>query len=211
MANTNIDLLIQQYDTDNNFRQLVEQLNQMICDEITDPIDDIARQQSVLTATGIWLDRIGERFEVPRPFLFNGTFTCFGFQGNGVGFDQGPFCTNGQEGIPADDEFYRRIIIAKGGQLITDGTVDDMGAILSAGFGQGNYIDFDNMTMSVRIDADLREDEIQLILESALITKPAGVRLIELQIIHENGAFGFEGNGQGFDQAPFSRVVYLQV
>ena len=211
MANTNVDLLIQQYEADSNFRQLVDGLNQLICDELQQPLIDLGTQQSVLTATGIWLDRIGERFEVPRPFLFNGTFSNFGFQDNGLGFDQAPFASGLQGGVPASDDFYRMVIIARGGQLITDGTVPDMNSILSAAFGQGNYIDFDNMTMSVRIDGDFRLDEIQLILSSNLITKPAGVRLIELQVIHEGGSFGFQGNGVGFDQQPFSRVTYLQV
>lgn len=207
----NSDLLIQQYKNSPNLKGLVDAINCLINDELFLPALELSTQASLLTAEGVFLDRIGEKFGILRPFVSVATLEVFGYDANGLGFDQGPFTDEtGNEGVPIADDFYRSLIIARGGQLLTDGSVPSMNNILTAAFGSGHYIDNQNMTMDVRIDGDLDPDIIGIVTSSGLITKPSGVRLINLYNFHDEGGFGFDNNGTGFDQAPFVNIINLE-
>ena len=201
-------LLTRYYRDNPSLAALIDGVNEVIRDGIILPADVVESQFSVLTAAGVWLDWIGERVGLPRPYVNIGDIDAFGFDDNGVGFDQGPFTSSAQEGgVPVADEAYRMYIIAKGGQLITNGTVPDMDGILAAAFGQGHYIDNMNMTMSVRVALGLTPDLVSVIQQTGLITKPAGVRITVLYDEDPvDGSFGFDDNGVGFDQAPFITV-----
>ncbi len=210
-AENNSDLLIQQHSERPNIVALIDRIDEIIQNELCDAATELETQFSVLTATGVWLDRIGERFGLPRPFLAADEITTFGFDSNGTGFDQQPFTDETDDtGVPVADSFYRQLIIARGGQLITDGSVPSMDAILQAAFGDGHYIDNMDMTMAVRIDGDRRQDQIDLIIDTRLITKPSGVRLSILYNVHTGGSFGFDNNGTGFDQQPFVNTNFLE-
>ncbi len=189
--------------------QVVDGINQLIQDQLVDGADELAIQSSILTATGIWLDYIGERLKFPRPFIASDEVIWFGFDGsNGVGFDQGPLFPGGDPNtVPIADESYRALIIVRGGQLLTDCSIPSMNAIIQSAFGSGHYIDHGNMTLDVFLDTSLSDDIIKYIVESGLITKPAGVLLENIFISDAEGSFGFDGSdGVGFDQGPFVRV-----
>ena len=187
-------------------RTLVIEVIQIVQDNLVDPADDLSEQSSIMTATGVWLDDIGERLKLPRPFADSTETTWFGFDGSdGVGFDQAPFYPGVDAQVPIADESYRSMLYARGGQLITDCSIPDLDRVLNLAFATGNYIDNGNMTIDVILDDSLADDIIKIIVESGLITKPAGVGINNILIKHLDGTFGFDGNGVGFDQAPFAR------
>lgn len=206
------ELLTQYYREDPKIKALIDGINSIVQDDLIIPSSEVAEQLNVLTARGEWLDWIGERVGLPRPFVSEGDVSSFGFDDNGVGFDQGPFSPSSQEGaVPLADDTYRRYIIARGGQLITNGTVPDMNNILTSAFGDGHYIDNMDMTMSVRISFGFTDDLISIVRNLGLVTKPAGVRLnILYDEDPDTGSFGFDDNGVGFDQAPFVTIFDLE-
>lgn len=183
--------------------KVVDGINQLIQDKLVDGADDLAIQSSVRTATGVWLDHIGNRVKLPRPYVFADNGNWFGFDGNGVGFDQLPFTPGTEDGVPISDDAYRKLIILRGGQLLTDCSIPSMNAILEGAFESGHYIDNGDMTLDVILDTSLSQEIIIYTVEAGLITKPAGVRINEIYIQDVNGSFGFDGNGVGFDQGPF--------
>ena len=187
-------------------KTLIDSINSTIQMDLVDPACDIEKQSSILTATGIWLDHIGERLIYPRPLIAASDFLWFGFDGNGFGFDQANFTPGGTNKVGIDDESYRALLIVRGGQLLTDCSIPSLDAILKGAFGNGHYIDNGDMTVDVIIDNSLDDIIIITTVESGLITKPAGVKIRNILVSDLAGNFGFDGNGVGFDQAVFVRT-----
>ena len=160
-----------------DLKAIVDGINELIQSELIDFAEDTEAQASILTATGGWLDWIGSRLNFPRPTLVQDNFDVFGFDGHGAGFDQAPFWNGSDYGIGVADEVYRAFLIARGGQLLTDGTIASMTAVIVAAFGKGNYyVDNGDMSLDVIINPDIEDVIMGLIETTALLTKPAGVR-----------------------------------
>lgn len=193
---------------DDSLRTLLDGINSIIQTYLIDAALDIETQSSILTAIGQWLDWWGARFKFPRPFFPPDHFTTFGFEGNGVGFDQAPFATGGTSNQPVSDDLYRQWIIARGGALITDGTISSFNTIIDTVFGNdSHYIDHNDMSMTAFITSSFSSLAVQAILDSGVLPKPGGVRLNVLYNKEGKDFFGFEGSGGvGFDQAPFIDV-----
>ena len=187
-------------------RDIVERINAIIQTELIDPVDDLEKQLSILTATGIWLDYIGNKIKYPRPLVTVDEAIWFGFDGAGLGFDQAPFTPTGTTTVGISDDSYRALLIIRGGQLLTDGSIPSLSASIDSAFGEGKYIDNGDMTVDVVIDNNQTDIIIAAIVESGLIIKPAGVGINQILIKHTTGTFGFDGAGVGFDQAPFIRT-----
>lgn len=190
-------------------KTLIDEINILIQEDLINASCDIETQSSILTATGIWLDYIGERFLYPRPQIIALDQDFFGFDGNGKGFDQAIFVkADGPETEGIEDEIYRSLLIVRGGQLLTDCSIPSMNAIILAAFESGSYIDNGNMTLDVIIDDSQPDPVIEAIVESGLITKPAGVGIGTIEISHgAENTFGFDGHGLGFDQGLFVRTI----
>lgn len=184
-------------------KALIDSINNIIQTDLIDPVDNLEKQSSILDATGIWLDYIGERLKFPRPFVFAEFGFWFGFDGAGRGFDQAPFTPGTSDGVPISDDAYRKLLILRGGQLLTDCSIPSMNATIEGAFESGHYIDNGNMTLDVILDTSLPPEIIVYTVESGFVTKPAGVRINEIFITDVDGSFGFDGNGVGFDQGPF--------
>lgn len=158
-------------------KSIIDGINDLIQSELINFAEDTEKQISILTATGVWLDWIGARLNFPRPTLAQDDFEVFGFDGHGVGFDQAPFWDGSDYGIGVTDETYRKFLIARGGQLLTDGSIASMTAVLVAAFGDGNYyVDNGDMTLDVIIDPDMDDVVMGIVQTTDLLTKPAGVR-----------------------------------
>ena len=203
----NSDLLEGKPRGSTTLKTLIDSINSIIQTNLIDPSCDIEKQSSILTATGIWLDYIGERLKFPRPLIAPDDFLWFGFDGNGFGFDQANFTPGGTNKVGIDDDSYRALLIVRGGQLLTDCSLPSLDATLQGAFESGHYIDNGDMTMDVIIDDTQSDVIIQALVDSGLVTKPAGVRLSVFLIAHVAGTFGFDGNGTGFDQGLFVRTL----
>jgi len=192
-------------------KSLIDQINALVQFELIDCAEDIEAQSSILTATGIWLDYYGARFNFPRPHFPPDSFVTFGFEGNGLGFDQAPFATGETANQPISDALYRKWIIARGGQLITDGTLPSLTDIVQTAFGdEAYYVDHGNMSMDVNITNNFTSQEVESIVEAGVIPKPCGVRVRVLYNDVGSDIFGFDGTGySGFDQNPFITEFYL--
>ena len=188
-------------------KDLVDRINGIIQTELIDSADAIEAQSSILTATGIWLDYIGERLLYPRPGVAPEDFLWFGFDGHGLGFDQASFTPVGVDPkVPISDEIYRALLIIRGSQVITNCSIPSMDLIIQTAFGNGYYIDYGDMTLDVILDNTQSDIMIIALIDSGLLPKPAGVRIKNISIEWREGTFGFDGNGVGFDQGLFIRI-----
>jgi len=189
-------------------KSLVDGINQIIQDDLVDGACAVETQTSILTATGIWLDRIGERVRLTRPKIATADFRWFGFDGAGNRFDQANFIPGETDPTGIDDDSYRSLLIVRGSQLLTDCSIPSMTAIAKAAFGDSsNYIDNGDMSLDIIIGEDLADVVITQLSDAGLITKPAGVRINSVQVSGDGEVFGFDGNGFGFDQKNFIRLL----
>ena len=107
-------------------KNLIDSINNIIQDDLMTPADDLEKQSSILTATGIWLDYIGSKLSYPRPLVAPDDVIWFGFDGNGLGFDQSPFNPGESGKVGIDAEAYRALLIVRAGQLITDCSIPSL-------------------------------------------------------------------------------------
>lgn len=193
-------------DRGTNIQELLDGINAIIQEFLIEPTLELEAQNNVDTATSVFLDHIGTRIKLQRPGVPSETVESFGFDDNGVSFDQGNFGTSA-ELDPVADVIFRRYLKARGGQLLTDGTIGHMSSVIQQAFEAGHYIDNQDMTMDVRIDIPLEPWEIDLMIETGLITKPAGVRIRYIYNTDSGSGFGFDDNGDNFDQSGFAQIV----
>jgi len=197
---------------DAQIKLLIDGINDLIQAKLIDAAEALELNASVLTAEGEWLDLIGAKINFPRPYFPPDQFTTFGFDDNGLGFDQGPFATGETADQPISDTLYRKWLIAKGGALIIDGSLSSLTSVVQAAFNDDSeYIDHGNMTMTCILEGgEYTFQEIEAIVDANFLPKPCGVRVRLLYNNINNDIFGFDGSGySGFDQDPFLTEYWL--
>jgi hypothetical protein len=162
---------------DPKLKILIDEINKIIQEKLINAAIDLEKQSSILIATGIWLDKWGDRLGFKRPYTPSDSFETFGFDDAGVGFDQAPFYGGVDQNVSIADEPYRQYLIAYGGQLLTDGTLDSLNSILRAAFGKGYYKDNGNMTVDVIIEITLEPIITSMITTTNILPKPCGVKI----------------------------------
>lgn len=205
---TNIALVIEQYKNTIRLMKLIGGLLSLVQNELVLPLCKYQSQLNINNAVGFLLDRIGAIFGYARPFVDSGDFVYFGFDGNGLGFDQAVFVPDGGSAafIQIGDDPYRTLLKAWIGGLFTDGTVPSINKVIQLALGQqgGHVIDNGDMTATVYLynkDINL----LYMIARTNVIPRPAGVAYTYNLAVGD--VFGFDGNGVGFDQAPFITVI----
>lgn len=188
-------------------KDICDRINAIIQDDLVQPALDVERMANILTAEGVWLDYWGSRLKYPRPQIGVTDANWFGFDGNGLGFDQANFVPEGEGKTGIADDAYRALLIIRGSQLITDGSIPSFSEILQGVFGFGSYIDNGNMTVDIVIDDSQTDIMIKTLVDSGIIPKGAGIGINSITISNSAGNFGFDGNGVGFDQANFARDI----
>lgn len=204
----NVDLTVQQYKNTVRLKGLIAGIMEIMQDKLGNATCKYQDQMNIDEAEGYWLDRIGGIFGYPRPLIDAGEFVYFGFDGNGVGFDQGTFVPDdGDEAfVPAGDGLYRILLKAWINGLFTDGSLPSINKTIQTALGPNGGHVIDNGDMSA--DVALHNIDINVLLTIArtgVIPKPAAVKYT--YYLSTDSVFGFDGNGVGFDQAPFVTVI----
>lgn len=175
--------LARQYTNSLRLRGLLDRFQALIVEKLEEPVAYL-KDQGTDQAKGVWLDLLARRFGLLRPYKAEGTAFFFGFSGNpqSVPFNQAPFKPDGSQlvgKIPMADGLFLKFLKARGGQLRTDGTQDNINQILTEAY-PGSYVtDGLDMTMTAELDLDVLGDDLALILQQdGNIPKPAGVELI---------------------------------
>lgn len=204
----NIALIIEQYKNTVNLKKLISGLLTLIQQKLIEPLCIYQLEMNIDQAKGFLIDRIGGIFGYKRPLIDSGQFVYFGFDGNGLGFDMATFVPDGgtADFYEAGDDLYRTLLKAWIGGLFTDGTLPSINKVIQLALGAsgGHVIDNGNMTADVylfNVDINL----LYTIAKTNVIPRPAGVAYN--YNLATGTVFGFDGNGVGFDQAPFITVL----
>jgi hypothetical protein len=171
------------------------------------------RVWNVMTAEGFGLDiwgkivGIGRELEVEVPGVF------FGFEGNGLPFDQGTFSPSETSTATyrLSDTAYRKLVLAKAMANIIRTTAPALNALLQnffSGRGKCWCNDLGGMAMKYTFAFTLLPYERALIRSGGLLPRPAAVEIIVQEATRS--CFGFDGNGLPFDQGTFisTREIY---
>ena len=123
MITADTGLLLSQWRDAAALKAITDIWLQIAQDEIQTPMDRLATEQNLDTASGWWLDRLGERLGVVRPSAPTSDADEFGFDAAGKPFDGFPL-SDAERPVtaPIGDPLYRRILRARIVALHSDGT-----------------------------------------------------------------------------------------
>lgn len=190
------DLTIAQWRQSPNLRGIIEIWLGVVRDEIESAIPRIESMGRVDEAQGVWLDYLGERMGLNRPYARHAdTSAEFGFDDAGIGFDQARVSNieSLEPRPPIGDALYRRLIKARAAYDVAPGTLSGYRAAMQ--FIDPNAIVTDNHDMTFRV-ATARADDVRLADTVGALPRPVGVRMV----VQTTGKFGYDDAGVGFGQ-----------
>ena len=171
--------IISQYGSDSTIAQLVRNMDSYI-----DPRADIDEffdyVFNVETAQGFGLDILGRIVGVTRTIIISDS-EFFGFDGSELrGFNQAPFFAGHVDGnaFTLTDPEFRRLILLKALSNISDSAAPSINRLLSNYFeGRGKcYVDdLGGMKIAYVFEFELLPFEVELIQNSGVMPRPAGV------------------------------------
>jgi len=174
----NTDLIISQYEKTFRTKTFITGIAEVLQAQIVDVAAQIQINKNIDVATGFFLDIIGSNFKYIRPRI---------------------------DDVIATDDFYRSLLKVWIFQLFYDGTTLFANQVIKMIFADGYVIDNLGMGATVVINRGAFTQQAVLdIIDTGIIPRPAGVKYTyDIVTGFGNFAFGFDGMGVGFDQAPF--------
>ena len=195
------ELLAQQWQNSPKLMAAIDAPLETIRESVLPPFDTLDRMRTIENAEGVWLDFLGRKLGIDRPTIsVSATSARFGFEGatRATGFDRAPFHGSREEDpiVPLPDALFRRLVRARGVVVRFDGSIQMF--VRACRHIDPSCSVVDNRDMTVTIVTD-EQDFFELAESAGALPRTAGVGIIYSQL----GLFGFEGIGEGFDQAPF--------
>lgn len=196
------DLLIAQWRNADNLKALIDLFLSESADSIEAALTALRRMGQIDEAEGVWLDRLGARLGIARPYTSVGADDPrLGFQGatDAVGFDQAPFAGDQANDAvyPLPDVVFRRLIKARAVTVLGDGTFQAL--VIAARLIDTTASLIDNLDMSIEIVTSERW-QFQIADRIGALPRSAGVMIM----YRDRQRFGFDDAGLPFDQGYFA-------
>ena len=169
------DLLIGQWKEAATLNRVVEIFLEVVQEEIVDAVNRLQLMGVIETAEGVWLDYIGERLGIIRPWILITTDERFGFDDAGVGFDQARFAdaiSALEPRAPIGDMLFRQILKARRRLMRTGGGIGDYEAAIQELDSAASVVDNHDMTVTV---TTTQQGNIEIAERVGAIVLPAGV------------------------------------
>ena len=187
-----LDLLLDQYTESTNLIALLEGIIKIGQDNIIAPMERAQRGLNPDESTGILLDWIGHRLDMPRPYVLASDAEFFGFEGTeaagGKPWDQAPFFTQraGIEQVePVGDATYRKLLKARARRLRGGANRETIEAVLNILFGNG-YLDESTAALTLHITVATADVVLYALvagrLKESVIPRPAGREITLAQV-----------------------------
>lgn len=177
MIRTTVDRLISQWSEATNLRTVAQIWLDTLRDEIDEPLAALQAQRNINTAEGVFLDRIGDLLGCPRPAVAVTPDDLFGYDGAGVGFDQGRLADASGFGDPVEpisDGAYRSLLRARRTTILGDGSVAALEEAATEVEASATVTDGRDMTVTITTSNISLMD---LAIACRAVGGPAGVRL----------------------------------
>lgn len=200
-------LLVGQYFDSPRLQSAVQAPIDALQDDVIASFDELELMRQIDTAVGVWLDYLGARVGLRRPFTnLPDQDVRFGFEGpdQSQGFDQAPFSGDSVNDavFPLPDQPYRQLIKARAVLVLGDGTFQTFVRAVRLIDATAGLRDERDMTIRV---ATSNRVFVELADRVGALPRNAGVMLEFV----ERGRFGYDEAGVGFDQGPFRSGVFL--
>ena len=204
-TNADTSLLISQYVNAENLQAVINIFLRVSEDELDQAQEDLRLAGLIDSANGVWLDRIGLRFGLERPYTTQLQVDArFGFEGvmRARGFDTAPFSGDAvsESLFPLPDVVFRRIIRARAIAVTYDGSFSAFR--LAAAALDPSVSIRDNLDMSMTI-VTFQPWLFRLADTIGALPRTAGV-LIQYR---DRERFGYDEAGQPFDQGFFTSIT----
>ena len=168
-------------------------------DELESPLDYLEIARGLETAKGVWLDAIGTRLGIERPYTSEtGRSDRIGFDSAGEPFDSAPFRGDAVNDslFPLPDTIFRRILCARAITLFAAGTFGDFEAAARKIDPQAAVID--NYDMTLRVISAVPW-QLELADQEGALPRPAGVAVTYA----DRSRLGYDSAGLPLDQGVF--------
>ena len=146
-------------------------------DQVVAIEDGFHDAQNLNLAEGVWLDAIGLRLGVPRPWLLTTATDLFSVRGPGRGYDQAPIQSADhpiENAFPIPDLLYRRLLRARRVAIFTRGTLAEFTRSVQYIDGDATVAESGGLHVTVTSDAS---EEITLADDHGCLARVAGVRM----------------------------------
>jgi len=145
-------------------------------DAAADRLQDMLRLE---TAEGAWLDRLGERVGLPRPFAVEPDASdTFGYDDAGQAFDQARFRDAFSEALePIDDDLFRRCIRARIRRVTALPTIVTLTAACQDVDPTARLVDGHDKTVTVTVADERAKFDMEVARDFGALPLPALVSL----------------------------------
>ena len=179
------DLLLPQYDGATRMRALLSALIGVVQAEVVDPLERLERAINPDEASGVLLDWLGLRLDMPRPYVLNADARYFGFRGTepsgGRTFGQAPFFSQRarvEDLEPIGDVVYRLLLKARARGRRGGANRETLEAILAILWPDGNgYLDETGDALLLCVSVPAENQLFDLVQDSQfdrIFPRPAG-------------------------------------
>ena len=174
-------LLIGQYEGAVNLRALLSGVLGLYQDQFMAPLFSLGELADLFLSYGDWLDFIGERLGLSRPYILGTSVRYFGF---GSDTDRGTWdevpLYDLEQALddlrPLDDDRYRSLLRGRGLSLRLGTSVPDIEAVAAAVFTFGGYVVDSAGALTLYVEDD-RDDMAELAGNAGVVPRPAGIPL----------------------------------
>ena len=135
-----IAVLLSQWGPQTGTYRLARELSALAQSELITAQQRLEQMANIETASGVWLDHIGDRLGFPRPFVDDSSGKLSFAGGGDLGFDRGRLHSVNPAlslNVPLGDGFYRSMLAARGMALRSGGSQAELEAIAAVLWSDG--------------------------------------------------------------------------
>ena len=162
-------------------RELIYKALEMSEEQVLAFEEGFHRGQNVDLAEGVWLDWLGLRLGIPRPWLVVSDTDVFSVRGPGRGFDQAPIQSARlplRNTFPIEDPLYRKLIKARRVAIFTMGTLVEFTHSVRQIDPDATVAETGTMQVTVSVSNTRFIEELKLADKHRALARTAGVQMI---------------------------------
>ena len=178
-----LDLVISQYAESTRLTSLLGGILEVFQAELVDPLHQLPDLAILALASGIWLDYLGERLGLTRPYRLSTDLRYFGFgdASDRGSFDEAVFRSTAPDlsnQVQIGDNWYRSLLKGRALTLRLGDSVPDIERVCAVVFDGGGYVSEDTANLAITIHVtDSREGFVSVAENAGVLPSPAGIAI----------------------------------
>ena len=176
-----LDLVISQYAESTRIISLLDGILEVFQTELVVPLLQLPDLAILDLASGIWLDYLGERLGITRPYRLSTDLRFFGFgdASDRGSFDESVFRSTAPDlsnQVQIGDNWYRSLLKGRSLTLRLGDSVPDIEMVCAVVFDGGGYVSEDTANLAITVHVtDSRDGFVNVADNAGVLPDPAGI------------------------------------